>query len=515
MPISLSRRWLTLSGLALPVAFTVVGAILLLRGWFEVPRRVRILAADKKSVYYQFGGHLKEAMERRGLARTIEVESGTRGSIQNAKGLRDGLAQLGLIQDGAFSKDSSIEATAAESELGSVQIGKDVMLLAPVFPEVVHVLVRREQSGAGAATDGNDIRDGTANRLRKLLLADDSLIYKGSADFSGMQKSAAAILEHYAIALDDVNEGGKHPETVENAFWGEPAGSNVEASDVGNFHDGQPKVAIVTTSITNKKLRAVLRGTDYEFLPVECDALSITHPYFHPHVIPKGTYGHRDDGQAVPSRDIQTVATTAFLAVPADANSGFVTEMLDTLYKEGLRTKQPDLIPRDQVNDYLHMPFHPAARAYFDPYDFGPLASMVETLSGSKEIIFAIGAGVYLLWTLRRRRRERIRQGEMDTQIARLDEFLDRTIALEAAQMDTRDLQRLRRILNDATQLKLDALDELTDKDLRGDRRFSIFLMQCTSLIDKIQLKIITYATEASSQSRETGDCSRQEGSGE
>jgi TRAP-type uncharacterized transport system substrate-binding protein len=494
-----AKRLLKLSGLFLPVALALVGAVLLVRWWFEVPRRVRIVAADERSVYYQFAEHLKAAVQRRGLVHSMEIDTGTSGSVQNARELRDGRAHLGLIQDGAFSA-ATTPATHGTSAQEDVKLGEDVLILAPVFPEVVHVLVRRPTSRGGGEDAANGASDQpaappalTGRRLRKLLLSDDAVLYRGSTGFSGMQKSAAAILRHYAIH-ESIRDGGQ---LVENAFWDE---MQPEGDSGGDLSEEKPSVAILTTSITNQRLRAVLQKTDYEFLSLETDALSIIHPYFHAYVIPKGAYGHRSDGRAIPEQDVQTVATTAFLAVPPDADSRFVTELMAALYEEGLRTKQPDLIPRDQVATYLHLPFHAAARAYFEPYDFGPLASMVETLSGSKEIIFAMGAGVYLLWSLRRRRRERIREVEFGAQIARLDEFLDQAIALEAAQMDTRDPEQLRQILDDATQLKLDALDELTDKDLRGDQRFSIFLMQCTSLIDKIQLKIITYGSRPSQE---------------
>ena len=143
------------------------------------------------------------------------------------------------------------------------------------------------------------------------------------------------------------------------------------------------------------------------------------------------------------------------------------------------------------------MPFHPDALGYFNPYDFGPLASMVEALSGSKELLFAMGAGIYLLWTLRRQRQEKLRQDEIDEQITRLDEFLDQTVALEVTLIELTEPRALTEVLDRVTRLKLEALDELTDKDLRGDRRFSIFLMQCANLIDKIQLKIIAHSSSS------------------
>ena len=44
--------------------------------------------------------------------------------------------------------------------------------------------------------------------------------------------------------------------------------------------------------------------------------------------------------------------------------------------------------------------------------------------------------------------------------------------------------------LDEITGIKIKALEELTHEDLRGDRMFLIFLMQCGNVINKIQAKI-------------------------
>jgi len=56
--------------------------------------------------------------------------------------------------------------------------------------------------------------------------------------------------------------------------------------------------------------------------------------------------------------------------------------------------------------------------------------------------------------------------------------------------METTDAHRLEGYLDEITRIKLKALDELTHEDLRGDRMFLIFLMQCGNVINKIQSKI-------------------------
>ncbi len=56
--------------------------------------------------------------------------------------------------------------------------------------------------------------------------------------------------------------------------------------------------------------------------------------------------------------------------------------------------------------------------------------------------------------------------------------------------MTCEDPRKLKDYLNEVTEVKLDALKELTHEALRGDRLFSIFLMQCSNLTRKIQMKI-------------------------
>ena len=79
----------------------------------------------------------------------------------------------------------------------------------------------------------------------------------------------------------------------------------------------------------------------------------------------------------------------------------------------------------------------------------------------------------------------------MREQKERLDAFLDQTLRIERDQMGTDDADVLQRLLDEVTTIKLDALQEFTDEELRGDQSFSIFLMQCANLINKIQIKIM------------------------
>lgn len=150
------------------------------------------------------------------------------------------------------------------------------------------------------------------------------------------------------------------------------------------------------------------------------------------------------------------------------------------------------LIPRKQIEKWTPIPLHPAAHNYFYPEDrIGWLANVLESLAATKELLFALSAGLYLLWIRWRSLNKRERQEHLRAQKDHLDEFLKETLQIEVAQMETSDRKRLRELLDQVTQIKLRALQELTEEELRGDRTFSIFLIQCSNLSNNIQLKIL------------------------
>ncbi len=165
---------------------------------------------------------------------------------------------------------------------------------------------------------------------------------------------------------------------------------------------------------------------------------------------------------------------------------------LRSIYEEGLGLTFPMLIPRRQADQWTPIPLHPAAYNYFYPEDrIGSLANVMESAAATKELLFALGAGLYLLWIRWRSLKERERQTQLQEQKDDLDEFLKQTLQVERAQMETADPARLRELLDEVTRIKLRALQHLTEEELRGDRTFSIFLLQCSNLSSNIQLKIL------------------------
>jgi TRAP-type uncharacterized transport system substrate-binding protein len=258
-----------------------------------------------------------------------------------------------------------------------------------------------------------------------------------------------------------------------------------------------PEIVILTTRSSNQDLKALLQRGDYELISIDAEGLADQHEFYRAKTIPVGRYGHDKNNRPIPPQPVKTVATTAVLAVRDDAPASFVKNLLRALQSTTLHSRQPVLMDADEVRTYLaDMPFHTTARAFYDPYDPGRIAMWVEMMAGSKELLFATGAGLFFLWRVRRQRRKSRRDRAVAHQRNRLRYFLEATIAIEAAQMNVRDPARLRPFLDEITQLKLRALKELTHEDIQGDRTFSIFLTECAHLINKMQLKMITYAPE-------------------
>jgi hypothetical protein len=116
----------------------------------------------------------------------------------------------------------------------------------------------------------------------------------------------------------------------------------------------------------------------------------------------------------------------------------------------------------------------------------------MESLAATKELVFALGAGIYLLW-LRWRGLKRKEVAEaISHHKEQLDVLLGETLRIEQQQMLTSDPAELRDLLDNVTKIKLRALHDFTEEELRGDQSFAIFLMQCANLISKIQMKIFT-----------------------
>ena len=425
------RKWL---------GFVMLGVVVVsIISWFatreSLPREITLATAKSGGLYSQFARKLTPYLEERtGSSLTIQT---TQGSVENVELLRRGEVHLAILQAGAADLDG-------------------VVALAPLFPDVVHVVVRK----------GSNIQT-----VRELAGRHVSIGPQGS----GMRGAAGDLLSHYGISQELLKQN--------DAYF---------RSLLDEDHEPRLEAAIVTTGLLNPDLSRLLMGSRFELLPLDADAISVRFPYFEPFTIPRGMYS---ESPPQPPQPVATVATMSFLAARSDAPDILVEEILACLYEQFPRSGFPAVMPPGEAATWSTVPLHSAARTFHDPYKgLGLLADFMDSLAGIKELLFVFGAGLYLLWL----RWKRIKEQEVRAQVARqkrrLNELIDETARIERAQMFSQDPIELKRYLDEVTFIKLRGLREMSHEDLRGDRMFSIFLMQCANLIRKIQGKLILLA---------------------
>lgn len=417
--------------------FTVIICALIIT-WFvtrdTLPREIRIATAVPGGLYYKFGEVFKEAFEA-DTGRDVVLLK-TNGSQENKRLLLDGSADLAFLQAGSISMD----------ELSGI---------VPLWPDVIHMVIRKGR-GIKMVND----------------LAGKNIVI-GRKE-SGMWKSAEKILAHYDIPLESIGSKEGH-------FTDLKKNSKLDG-------------AIVTTGLLNPDLKGLCQTGKFELIDIlDCDAISTRHSYFSSYIIPRGFFC---EGPPLPAKDIRTVAAMTFLASRRDMSDTVVLSALATLYSHDLRAddKVPTLIKRDEASKWEIFPMHESSKSYFTPYEgIDLVAKFMDSLAGAKELLFAMGAGLYVLWKRRTYRRQKRIELEIETQRKLLDKYLEETFVVERKQMAEESVRLLKEYLDEVTNTKLNALEELASCELRGDRRFHIFLVQCDNLSRKIQNKLIMY----------------------
>jgi TRAP transporter TAXI family solute receptor len=415
---------------AIVMVVIIVGSV---ATWYftrdRLPSRLRLATGSGGGLYHELGELYAAQLSAR-LDRPIEVLT-TAGSVENVELLREGGADLAIVQGGSASLEG----------LG---------VLAPLYEEVLHIIVRA----------GSDIEDPAMLEGRAVALGPTG---------SGTRDAALQVLAHYDIDPSNLAMSEHYFTALET----EP----------------ELEAAFAISGYLNPDLKRLLASGRYRLVALDqAEAFALLHTHFEATQIPRGIFGGHS---ACPAEPTPTVATRAYLVADRDASGLLVVEALDALYDGSVRDSFPILTGRQQATETTVVTLHPEAGRYFDPYGgIDLVASFMESLAAGKELLLAVGAGVFLIWERYRRARERETEALVKQQKEHLDDFLNRTLVIERAQMETDDPEILHEHLREVTRIKLTALEELTHEDLRGDQMFQIFLMQCANLIRKIQARL-------------------------
>jgi TRAP transporter TAXI family solute receptor len=385
----------------------------------EARRELVIATGAETGTYHALGLALGRLLEEHGVVDSVTVIP-TDGSVANMQliAAEDVGADLAFIQSNAPAPGQA-------------------RLIAPLYDEVLHILVTRD-----ASADINSIHDLNGRRV--------SL----GAAASGTRQIAERILEHFDaepgedLAIDD-------------------------SSVVERLTDGSIDAAFILTAIPSTTVEQLAQLDAVRFLSLgdpqesgnEADALALVNPSLHATNIPRSTYVR------LPQRPIRTVAVAALLVAQRGLDPQLVTDITAALYaqRSDLTDDKGQQIAvtrriREKYNPAeAAIPYHAGAVAYYQREDPSFVVKYAEALSLGLTLLIGLYSGYIALreW-LRRRMKNRID--------AYLIEVAQQTADLATLSRD--ELIRRRDVLN---QLRHRAFSDLVAEQLQANEAFSIF----------------------------------------
>jgi len=297
------------------VFLSVLGALGFgLKTWQERNRVYDLVLASggQTGEYYAFSQAFAEVVEQNHPEIRIEVIA-TEGSAENMMLMRDNAAQLALVQS-----DTPVE--------------RPVRAIARLFPEMFHLLVRREANIQTVA----DLR---GQRI--------ALMPEGSGSYALFWP----LVEHYGLTQRDFQITPQASEAANEALL-----------------SGDADALFRVITLGNPAMKAVLQDEAIELLAIDqVEALQLSLPYLEAQTIPKGTY---DGGRPLPATDLSVVAVNAILVIRENLPDDVARALTDTLYTH--RNELVSRYPRaalirlpDSGND-LGLPLHEGAEDFYD-----------------------------------------------------------------------------------------------------------------------------------------------------
>lgn len=272
-------------------------------------------------IYYPLGGALAGQLSVRDTARQFTAEvSG--GSVENVNRVREGQVDLGF----------ALGLTVYEAHAGGIDYerpAEDLRIVAPLYPNVTHVVVR-----AGSP-------------VRSVADLDDARVSVGSAG-SGTEQLSRQLLDAHGLGYDDID--------VQYLSFSESSSALADGSiDAAIISVGYPAAAVLEVATT----------TNIRLLPVEGEArdrLLEEYPYYMAGSIPGGTYRGVDE-------DVPTVAMMNWVVGLESLDRGVVESVLLTL-----RDDRSELVNVHRMAEQIDLgaledapiPLHPATREWLE-----------------------------------------------------------------------------------------------------------------------------------------------------
>jgi len=272
--------------------------------------------AGTGGIYYPLGGTLASMISAAipELQVTAEV---TGGSVENLNRVAGGEMDLGM----------GIGTTLALAAAGGKDRYADIRIVAPLYPNIAHVLASRDATATDLGEAGG----------RRVSIG---------APGSGTEQMAREILAAHGLGVDDI--------AVQYLSFAESATALRDgAIDLAILSVGYPAAAVLEATTTGA----------VRLLPVPEPALAAliqAHPYYRRDTIPAGTYAGVDG-------DVPTAAVMNWVFARADLDTAVVEAIL-----EALRDRRDELVAVNDIARQIDLdalrdaplPLHDAAAAW-------------------------------------------------------------------------------------------------------------------------------------------------------
>jgi len=305
------------------LAFLLAGALLSCGGEGGGGRQqfLSLGTAGTGGIYYPLGGAITSLMSVSDSLRQYTAEV-TGGSVENVNRLREGQIDLGF----------ALAVSIFEAFHGGEDYGEpfeDLRVVAPLYPNMVHVLVPRGSS-AGSLGDLAGAR-----------------ISVGAAG-SGTEEVSRQLLEVYDLGYQEIDARFL-------TFSESSASLRDGAIDAAIISVGYPAAAVLEATTTGG-------ARLLSFEPDKVEELRQRYPYYSPGLIPVGTY-------AGMTSDVTTVAMMNWIVAKESLDPSVVTILLDVL-----RDRRTSLAQVHEMANQIDLralaeapiPLHPATEAWMD-----------------------------------------------------------------------------------------------------------------------------------------------------
>jgi len=305
----------------------VAGAVILAGAYgamAQEKKQLSIATGTTGGVYYPLGGAMANLLSKNVPGWSVTAEA-TGGSVANLHNIRDGKAEIALIQ-----ADSSSDAAKGEDKFTGKPVPHRVLMF--VYPNLVH-LVSMEGAGINSVADMKGKRISTG------------------APVSATEVLAQRLLEAAGMSFSDLKRERLAPAESTNAMK--------DGKLDGYFFAGGPPIAAVTDLAASPGVKMKLLD-HHDLIPKVTAKYG---PLYAPSVIKAGSYPGQD-------KDTKVLAIWNLLIVHekmSEADAYAITKTLWENHAELLATHKAaaDMLAENQKAANAPVPFHAGAVKYF------------------------------------------------------------------------------------------------------------------------------------------------------